>query len=319
MKKLFDTQPAPSTFQTNNISLEPVAELGNSGTVHVVTLDFDGEVRTDEIIDVDVLEKRRRDEVLRRRVRPRTDDVFPAPSGDIPMSNEPPASQRSETALPSQNIPYVPILPPIPLVKQPTLSPVNRAPEPPKKFRLASELSETVSVAQVCEQLMDTPLQLSWRQVMAVSPEVANYLHDQTRKRRVPIQDTTTASTEAYRSEAPNAPISSSVNSAISQPLYACASGRAPTTLDDRLKTSALLDNGSEINMMTKKVFDKIDLPIDRDIQWRINAYDTKTNDALNSAGPIGVCHDVPVDVGGVKVPQAIFVIEYANNDLLLG
>ena len=105
MKKLFETQPAPSTFQTNNISLESIAELGNSGTVHVVTLDFDGEVRTDEIIDVDVLEKRRRDEVLRRRVRPRTDDVFPAPIGDIPMSNEPPASQRSETALPSQNIP----------------------------------------------------------------------------------------------------------------------------------------------------------------------------------------------------------------------
>src|SRR5438045_7440203 len=70
MKKLFETQPAPSTFQTNNISLESIAELGNSGTVHVVTLDFDGEVRTDEIIDVDVLEKRRRDEVLRRRVRP---------------------------------------------------------------------------------------------------------------------------------------------------------------------------------------------------------------------------------------------------------
>src|SRR5438552_2806461 len=321
MKKLFETQPAPSTFQTNNISLEPVAELGNSGTVHVVTLDFDGEVRTDEIIDVDVLEKRRRDEVLRRRVRPRTDNIFPAPvrpASDVQMSNEPPASQLSETGQPSQNIPFVIIPPPLPPANRPAPPPANRVPEPPKKFRLASELSETVSVAQVCEQLMDTPLQLSWRQVMAVSPEVANYLHDQTRKRRVPIQDTTTASTEAYRSEAPNAPISSSVNSAISQPLYACASGPAPTTLDDRLKTSALLDNGSEINMMTKKVFDKIDLPIDRDIQWRINAYDTKTNDALNSAGAIGVCHDVPVDVGGVKVPQAIFVVEYANTPTMI-
>ena len=50
--------------------LEHVAELGNSGSVHLVTLDFNGEVRMDEIIDVDVLEKRRRDEILKRQVWP---------------------------------------------------------------------------------------------------------------------------------------------------------------------------------------------------------------------------------------------------------
>jgi len=64
---------------------------------------------------------------------------------------------------------------------------------PPKKFRLASELSETVTVAQVGEQLMDTPVQLSMRQVMAVSLDLAGYMHDQTRKRRVPVNATVNA------------------------------------------------------------------------------------------------------------------------------
>ena len=64
---------------------------------------------------------------------------------------------------------------------------------PPKKFRLASELSETVTVAQVGEQLMDTPVQLSMRQVMAVSLDLAGYMHDQTRKRRVPVNATVIA------------------------------------------------------------------------------------------------------------------------------
>src|SRR5437762_12429623 len=58
----------------------------------------------------------------------------------------------------------------------------------------------------------------------------------------------------------------------ISQPLYTCASGHAKVTINRQLKTTALLDNGSEVNMMTKKLFDRLDLPIDKDIRWRIRS-----------------------------------------------
>ena len=64
---------------------------------------------------------------------------------------------------------------------------------------------------------------------------------------------------------------------------------------------------------MTKKLFDRLNLPINNNIRWRINAYDTKRNENLDTAGPIGVCHDVPIDVGGVSVPQVILIVEYAN------
>ena len=35
--------------------------------------------------------------------------------------------------------------------------------------------------------------------------------------------------------------------------------------------------------------------------------------------GVLGVCHDVPVDIGGVEIKQHIFVVEHTNADLILG
>ena len=69
--------------------------------------------------------------------------------------------------------------------------------------------------------------------------------------------------------------------------------------------------------MMPRHVFEKLNLPIDTEIRWRIDTYNTDTE--LESCGPIGVCHDVSVDIGGVEVKQPIFVVEHSNNDLILG
>jgi hypothetical protein len=60
-----------------------------------------------------------------------------------------------------------------------------------------------------------------------------------------------------------------------------------------------------------------LDLPIDTDIYWRINAYDTDSE--LERKGPIGVCHDVPINLGEVEVKQHVFVVEHSNADLILG
>lgn len=57
---------------------------------------------------------------------------------------------------------------------------------------------------------------------------------------------------------------------------------------------------------------------MDTNIHWRIEKYDSKTNADLDERGPVRVCHDVPVDIGGVQVKQQIFDVEYCNNDLIL-
>ena len=71
--------------------------------------------------------------------------------------------------------------------------------------------------------------------------------------------------------------------------------------------------------MMPRRVFERTELPIDTEIRWRIDKYDSQTNAELDEHGLIGVCHDVSVDIGGVEVKQPIFVVEYCNNDLILG
>jgi len=69
--------------------------------------------------------------------------------------------------------------------------------------------------------------------------------------------------------------------------------------------------------MMPRRVFERLGLPIDMDIKWRINTYNTDSE--VEGSGPIGVCHAVPIDIGGVEVKQPVFVVEYATQDLLLG
>jgi len=198
----------------------------------------------------------------------------------------------------------------------PTTNPPPNTTAPSKKFRLASELSETVTAAQVGEQMMDTPMQFSMRQIMAVAPEVTGYLHDQTRKRRVPVDTTTTTSTKTTTGSIESIP-TFNVNSTQARTFYACPSGHAKATIDQQITVHALLDNGSEVNMMPRRVFERLGLPIDTDIKWSINTYNTESE--LEGSGPIGVCHAVPIDIGGVEVKQPVFVVEYATQDLLLG
>ena len=295
MKRL--VAPMPISVGTNNITLENYGNIGPESSIHVTTLDFETGIRTDEIIDAQVEEKRRRDEILRRRVRPRLEDtgnpvstppVAPAPAAPSSTPSNAPITDVDMSDAPSGSV--------------------------SKKFRLASELNQSISTAQIAEKIMDAPVQLSMREILAVSTDISGYINEQTRKRRVPL-DPTVPSTVSN---------TANVSSASADPghlkqLYACPSGRAKVTIDREVSIDALLDNGSEVNIMPQRIFEQTNLPIDTEIRWRINAYDSKTNAKLDEHGPIGVCHDVPVDIGGVEVKQAIFVVKHCNNDLILG
>jgi hypothetical protein len=214
------------------------------------------------------------------------------------------------------------------------------------KFRLVSELGQTVNASHIGEKIMDTMVHLPIRDVLAVSPEVAGYLHDQTRKRRVPVAASTASaipnsSTVSTASPVPNSSTVSTVSTVptiptstistastnltslagpeVQKSYYALPSGRAKVTLNHSLMVDSLLDNGSEVNMMPVRVFEKLELPIDTEIGWRINTYEDRTNHVLDEHGPVGVCHGVPVDIGGVVTKQNIFVVKYSNQDLILG
>ena len=335
MKALLQQQPAatpattPTSVSSNNIVLNSRYGSIGEGTVLTTTLDFENNVRIDEIIDVEVNEKRKRGNLDQaRRLRSRIDDT------PTPQPRKVPQSVQMEEVT-DEDMPDLPVQPrrqvqtprapvtmpaPTPILTTTPIELQSPTTEATKKYKLASEVSQIVGTSQIGEKIMDTPVQLSIREILAVSGDVAGYLHDQTRKRRVPL-DNSTAATEITTTDSTTSPSPSvstaSVNSSELKSYYALPSGRAKVTIDDRFTVNALLDNGSEVNMMPRRVFEQLNLPIDTEIRWQINAYNTDTN--LEDCGPIGVCHDVLISIGGVETRQHIFVVETANSDLLLG
>jgi len=180
MKSIYDVvYPAPAQSQA---------------TVRAITFD-DGNyedgawvttITKDELVDVTVDEKRARDEGrLPRNVKRRVND--PRPGTPLPG----PAPSATPTATPTASGAS-----PAPAIPTMDLDP----PDPAKpKYRLQSELGKSIGVAEVGEKIMNAPITLAIKEFLAVSPEMANYLHEQTRRKRVPVDtDSAIASTVEY-------------------------------------------------------------------------------------------------------------------------
>jgi outer membrane biosynthesis protein TonB len=318
MKVLFPT-PAPKTtaVSTSAIPLnQPTASLGASTTVHLVTINPDG-TEYHEIIDAEANEKRRRNDIGKGTKLPETNPH----STESELPHRQPNTQAQPTPSGTQ---------PAPGAQQQTADvPMREAQPREKKYRLGSELRESITIEQIGEKIMNTSISLSFGEILAASPDLAAHFSEQARKRRRPIENTSasppgnTTNTTNTTSTANANSISSTqvnVNSIISKPLYACASGRAKVLLEDSLKVDALCDDGSEINLMPRRTFERLNIPIDWRIDWRIDGFaEAEKLAEANSNQLLGVLHGVEVNVGGVNVRVPIFVVENMTADLILG
>jgi hypothetical protein len=187
-------------------------------------------------------------------------------------------------------------------------SPMRDAHTRERRFRLASDLRENITIAEIGEKIMQMPISLTFGEVFAASPDLAAHFADQARKRRRPIEHTS-ATAEATAG--------TTTVAHVNQTFYALPSGRAKTIVDDNLTISALLDHGSELVLMPRRVFERLDLPYDREIDWRINGYSKAQEHAPNDL--VGVCHSVKLSVGGVDAYLPVFIVEDLANDLILG
>lgn len=57
---------------------------------------------------------------------------------------------------------------------------------------------------------------------------------------------------------------------------------------------------------------ERLQLPIDKMINWFINKYNGETNATLE-AKLVGRCHDVSIDIGDVEIKLPVFMIERGN------
>jgi hypothetical protein len=332
MKKPFEQFLAtyvPQVANVTNITAESgFGEIGGNHSVRLTTIDRNSVV-SHQIVDADVAEKRRRGDTLGRNVRPRLDDgrTDNVPIPTIPQQNQP----VSQPQLPQHRAAPIPPVPP-PNTPAPVPPPatntsrtasqdqpmdVDSTPAEKQKYRLASKAQESIDLDEIGEKIMDMKISLSLNEIFGISSDVSNWLNNRTRRTRRPID---TAAANLVTDEDVSS-ISANVNNLLVKPLYDCPSGRAATLINNKIDVSALLDDGSELNLMPKRTWEQLGIPIDTDINWRINGYDSRGTVGTKTeySGPLGVCHSVLVNIGGVEARIPIFVVEYSNQDLLLG
>ncbi len=90
-----------------------------------------------------------------------------------------------------------------------------------------------------------------------------------------------------------------------------CAETRV--CLEDSPKVLALLDTGAEINVMTKALMEEASLVMRSGPRLKLISYTGHFRPFL------GLSEDVEVAIGGLKTRHPIFVLENAENDLVLG
>jgi len=164
------------------------------------------------------------------------------------------------------------------------------------------------------------PVNLVLREVLAASSDLSSYLHDQTRKRRMPLEtNETNSNSTQFVPESDETQTATVSRAEWEKAYYALPSGHVRVGLPGDIAVSALLDHGSEINLMPLRVFERLNWPIDMNIDWTINGYDPDIAKKAKAEGVLGVLHDIPLEIGGLVVKQQIFVVPRTGPGLILG
>ena len=274
-------------------SADHTASLGNDSSVYSVTMLGDGMIAYNRL-DADVEEKRKFDgteaprnvrmkpvvEIPARRPAPPTLPLTPPP---------PPAADRRP--VPEPDVPLV--------VPRDNSAPVYSRNE---RYRLVSDISKTIEPSALLNQMLDVNLPVRIREILAVAPEVGNELVNLCRKKRIPVPDVSTHAIAA-----------NSLSIATLDPLYSCGSPYIRTTLNGKVAFDALIDSGSEVNIMSMGLLELLDIGVDTEVKWEIGTLAGKVTSC------IGVVHGLTASVGGIEVPIHCFVVDTPQPKLILG
>ena len=140
---------------------------------------------------------------------------------------------------------------------------------PHEYYRLVSSLSKVHSLPTMTEKVLNTDITLSMGELLAVLPDLASELTTKCRCRRVPINNNATTNlievgSENYKAEVNSVGLNPAPQKRVKfPPLYACASPHAECVLGNSHSTDLVIDSGSDINVMTKALWEEFNLPID--------------------------------------------------------
>ncbi|KAI0323387.1 hypothetical protein GY45DRAFT_1406736 [Cubamyces sp. BRFM 1775] len=200
-----------------------------------------------------------------------------------------------------------------------------RAGAKPQSFRFTSDLQESVAVENLQEQILNTKVTLTLREVLAMSPQLQKRLQTLTRTRREFDTKACNASVswqEPVQSLPVHEPGAASVTFATGEDLeelvvryadavvlgnarlFAMASGMVEGVFGDQ-KVRFLVDSGSELNLISRATWERANLTVDRDgSRWSLRGLGGE------NVPLIGCCRDAPVQVGGKNFDHHFFVSE---------
>ena len=85
--------------------------------------------------------------------------------------------------------------------------------------------------------------------------------------------------------------------------------------LEGRFRVTMLIDSGSEMNVMSKELWEKVQdhLPIETDVSCSIGSVNLTHNRVY------GLCHLVMVDIGGIEIKGPVFFLEGTAQKFIIG
>ncbi|KAI6138988.1 hypothetical protein BKA82DRAFT_4365377 [Pisolithus tinctorius] len=250
-------------------------------------------------------------EELKNAIKKKKSAHFPvsanAPVPPIQVSNSAPANPTSSSEAPTAGkTPVAPNLTDLQKLKPST----NSAPQ----FHYQSSFDEAVVTKRIVNQVLDTKMEISTKDLFTVSPEI----HKQIRELAV-TKKITIGSLETTSDATPSAAWASYEQYWVRDTEGKCVGlAMAPLRavdgiLMDKLHVECILDSGCQVVALQRELWDALEAPLCTDMTMTLEAANQSKESTL------GVIENATLCIGNIEAHLQIQVIDCAPFDLLLG
>jgi len=166
-------------------------------------------------------------------------------------------------------------------------------------------LRGTVNIDELTKRTLDAPVPgVTVQDLLSISPKRIQQWFGVLRV--LPIKEQ-----EAQEEDKPDATAFTVRWKEALRELYACASPKCKGRVDET-EFEMLIDSGAELCLMSKEVFEELDLPIDLAVAWSVGMANNQRTKAY------GICTDVEVTIGGIVTRCRFFILENLSQDIIL-
>ena len=183
-------------------------------------------------------------------------------------------------------------------------------------YKLASDIEQQIDLKKLLEErVLDSRMEFSLRELLGIAKkEFHELIIDLVKRKRHVLEEAghpKVNTNTIFMSDVDNFDVP---DSHYANKHWARATTETPVRIGNvKEPVIALIDHGSEINLMSRDFYKKGKWPINTNHGWRIRAATKATEDLY------GACPDVPVKIGDVQTEQNFFVQEGASHEVILG